>query len=947
MTPSALYIIKNHSLEFIIIIILISSNFFIADYLRTTLMQLPFTSDDGVHISVANSFYKEKTLNLNLRPDYIFRLSGNFDEMIEKYPDISHDYNQKGPIYYILLGSFYDILDTNPKDLFFHASIFSNITASIFLIVFFYLIKKRFDIKIATTACVLILLIPYFEWYSARVLPVFFLVFPIAAFFFLENKKTHFILFGILAGLAHLTHPFGIFLGFSYLLYLLLHKKFRGSLIVFISYLGILSPWILRNYYLHGDVSWGLFIPFTENLSKILAFIPRESSNVFTSPYSGYILNLDIQFLPLKVFHAMFNEFSSLYGMGYLLIFLLLAGLLFFKLEKIRYYLKYVILAVPVIVYSYVAVYNFENYYAHLVFAFIIPPLILILFHKKIRPFYEDHIPRFYTFIIFYVFINFIGYFVVSTLTDQSLPNIRQLMFSVFLVIPLAVAGLYKIVGLIIQNKKSVHTNIILFILVGLILFPIAFQMVEGIEVVNNYNWFIVENSDMKIVNNFLQNMVGEDEHVASNIPGGPSTRAGLKSIALPPDSYDQITFEKFLGHYKIKYLVFYEHPKYGRHSLYNNIKDWPLLDYNYYDSLSVRKSHIINVVSLADISDISDPIHYIQKAVRLEKDGKIDEAKKIYSEIKDLETDDMIIAGGICKELTKSGKFDLSINKCNNLLEKDPFNLVARNNLLVSLASTGQEAIPALEKEANLLTNLRLFDVTIKTYEILMPLYHTEIENLQKEGKNDEAKETIDNMINSMKNMFTVSRESIIQLTLNEEFLDSLKSYDSLINNLEHYIRILRSINYPNEANMMEKAMIEVMDGRTNFLITISKEFGDSLKSYDSLINNLEHYIRTLRSTNHHNEANMMEKAMIEVMHGKANLLITLEDFHAAYRVYLELLSIDKFDPDIYKKIAAYHEKYGQLTHALHNYELALQLEPENDFLIEKIKELKDKIAV
>ena len=60
-----------------------------------------------------------------------------------------------------------------------------------------------------------------------------------------------------------------------------------------------------------------------------------------------------------------------------------------------------------------------------------------------------------------------------------------------------------------------------------------------------------------------------------------------------------------------------------------------------------------------------------------------------------------------------------------------------------------------------------------------------------------------------------------------------------------------------------------------------------------------------------------------------------------------LDILSINKFDFDVWQKIGSYHEQYGQLRQALHDYEFAYRLEPENDYLLEKIKELKDRLGI
>ena len=74
-----------------------------------------------------------------------------------------------------------------------------------------------------------------------------------------------------------------------------------------------------------------------------------------------------------------------------------------------------------------------------------------------------------------------------------------------------------------------------------------------------------------------------------------------------------------------------------------------------------------------------------------------------------------------------------------------------------------------------------------------------------------------------------------------------------------------------------------------------------------------------------------------------KAKILEEINEKRDAYKIYLQILDIDKFNLDAIKNIAEFLEEDGSTGQAINYYEKALQLDQENEEIINKIAELKN----
>jgi len=403
-----------------------------------------------------------------------------------------------------------------------------------------------------------------------------------------------------------------------------------------------------------------------------------------------------------------------------------------------------------------------------------------------------------------------------------------------------------------------------------------------------------------------IRDNIQSDKIIASNSATYAWFKTGIPSISLPNSITNQETFEKYIDHFGITYLVVYERAdnRYKSENLPEKIMSFLPLNYVYVPQI-IGNSLILEIKDVLEI-DISNPLGYIAKAQKLERLERSDEAKKIFYELRNYNSDDKITEE-ICESYTAYHLYEESIYKCNIILQKDSTNLVALQNLAISFDGTGQKekALETLDRYDELFVNSyseQLVKSWAKTMDYLIQ-------------QDDSYQQITTTLFNKAKKL-----EEVGELQKSLTLLDQL-SYVSVekIDTNELKIRILTKL----------------------------EKYEDAFETYDETIEIYPNEINKLHRAGQHGEANEMQKSMINLIKAKATLLINLEDYHKANRVYLELLGITKFDPDVYKKIAAYHEKYGQLRQALQNYEWALNLQPENDFLIEKIKELKDKIVV
>lgn len=927
---------KNQKIFLVVLVFLIAVNVAInLQYLEFTTRFL-YTADDAVHMSIAESFRKYG--------DFYFQFHFTGPQYSENWPFTSEDltdryespsiYAEKGPIFYILLGTFYQILSTGQEDLNLHGAIFNIILSSIFIIVFFFLIKRNFNFNTAFFSTLTLTLIPFFHYISSRVLllPLSWL-FMISALFFLEKKQSHYILFGIFSGLAHLSHPIGIFLPVSYSIFLLIKKEIKGFLIVFFTWNIVLIPWFLRNYYYYTDIGMGLYIPFSEKITSIIpiSFLPHQQQVIIETSYIPTTIWPSESYVPtIRIFTRTVEEnIISPEFLFLLLIFIFIfTGFAFFKIEKLKKNLKWMILIISAIILPYYIIFasinilnsnpSILNSIESLVqfFIFVLPPILVALV-LTIKIVYKKQllnvpVPRIFTFILVFGYVNLLGVYYLTVINKWPDLTIHYFFFIIPLFIPLAVFGLHNIINHFTRLRVSKHKNKITIIIMGLVLSPIIFQLVSGIDfnINRERNIFILD--EITQTNKYLQQVVPSNATIASNAPGTTWLATGIRTLPLPSADFNQISFEKYLDADDVSYLIFYTNKNTDLPEIYNilysNLENWLQINYEY-TIVSFEKSYAVKVSDVLE-SDISNPIAYLAKGVKLENLGNADAADVIFTELINYDDDghdefSANLQDQICSRFVFFEKYEEAIKKCSRINEVNPKNANAIYNIALSYALTENKE---------------------KTMEMAEELYNIYI--LTGDEKFLKKWSSLVNFLVNYDNYYTLITRSLF------EDVKQLQSQNDTFGAL-FVINSLESI----DATSIDALKLKI------FILIKLNQKDDVLETYDQLIEKYE--IKRLELEARQSIAKMREiqNLEIEVRKSKANFLINQEDYHQANWEYDQILKINKFDLDTWNRKGQYFERYEQWQRALYSYEFALQLEQKNDYLNKKIEELKNII--
>jgi len=600
---------KKHVISLFVIIFLISLNFYIGSYTRENLSSIMWNGDDVFYISMADSFrnngeFLQSYMSSGNTPYSSEEIINNFSP----FPDKPS--RNKGPMHAILLGTIYKITETPHNNLYSVASFFNNVLTSIFIVLFFLFIQKKINFKIALLSSILVSTVPFFGFISGRVFlePLLF-IFSIAALFFLEQKKTHYILFGIFATLAHLTHPMGITLVFSYLFLLLLKKDFKGSLILFVTWTIILVPWFIRNFFIFGDIGPGLYLPFSDKISQFFQlFLPNQDFNFIPS---------GTKFIPTEGITSSFAQlteksfFNDAFSIDFLLFFILaFFTLAFLNLHtpKKNLFPKLIIITTIFGIYLFIFTYAFSQAYLQIFFLFILSPIVIYYLYKKKKNWFTKQTPTFFYFTIIYSFFHLIGIYSVVIAAEWEVLPTRFLIFAIILLIPLSLVGYEKIIRYLPLPAKKEKRSAIFFLILIITISPIIIQNAESSEAQKNHP-YIRENSSITQLNSLIRDNTQSDKIIASNSATYAWFKTGIPSISLPNFITNQETFEKYIDYFGISYLVVYEKvdSRYQSENLPEKIMSFLPLNYVYVPQI-IGNSFIFEIKDVLEI-DISNPL--------------------------------------------------------------------------------------------------------------------------------------------------------------------------------------------------------------------------------------------------------------------------------------------------------------------------------------------------
>lgn len=663
---------------------------------------------------------------------------------------------------------------------------------------------------------------------------------------------------------------------------------------------------MVRNYYLFKNIGGGLYIPFSGTVSNLLSFLPTKSNYFFFQDYLPTSINLqDIIFNPFHIIFGAFNEFGSLYKMDLLILIMLLGlGLAFFNFDKFKSNLTKkivlksliffsVIVISHILAFSYVSSLTVETdptiQYVSIIIAFSMIfgiPIIFSTLMFKTKNTIFNQIPRFYSFILVFALINLIGYFYYAYTFDRMVPEPRQLMFVIFIIVPISLVGLNSLLTKLCMNipskgnlfyhfLSSIRNRIglknFVFVLLILILIPISYQLAEGLDNLINYHALIPETEEVATINQFLTDKIPHDSIVMSNKPSTTSMRTGLYSISIPPSSYTSDQKSHLIEHYDIDYVVFYDvsYPVFNQLDELNTISNLIHAEFAFDLFYNLNDSYLFEIKPLTNNHILEKIDSYIEH----QKYGwfvlSFDNVHRFYEKkISESEKNN---------ELNRIREYENSLQKYTSsqlLLLQD----ITKSTLYIAGEPISTDRITEIYRNIKLLNEY--YPDTIKQY--------SEKEYFDDAIKLLNKKISIQDQINKIPEQINIQTKNEIQ---------SLFTQSQDKESLDHFYEIKRAL----------KLQLNTLD--------TSSEFYDIAYSK---------YLDLLRE--------------------QGELLLSLERYRNAETVYFDLLGENKFDALSWLQLGKIYENQQDYREALNAYEFAQRLLPSLE-LSDKISELQDKL--
>ncbi|HVZ62335.1 MAG TPA: glycosyltransferase family 39 protein [Candidatus Nitrosotalea sp.] len=608
-----------------------------------------FLFDDNLYMSETNSLLHGHGFTINvLYPLSKIDLStgisqdySNADTLIEKYPNLNWEYS-RAPVFFILLASFFEITKANPSNWVTFASIFNTIVSIFFITFYFIIARKYFGTLVGILSSVIIITSLLFIMGITTAEPnQLTYLFIILSLLFLKKSSKHYILFAIFAALANLTNTVGIIPIAAYGSYLLFKREYRGLAIVMVTWIVILSPWMIRDFYTFHDFGSDLGIPFSSQISSF--FISNPSGN---SP-EQYDLAPHMQSPLIKspfefIYNFFFKQTTKTELIVFFLPFLFISYLSISKIANNfnkRKILKFIGISASIIIVIFA--------YLQVVEIFLIPKslddkiqiliiiliiILLVIYHKRSKnsSFFEFPLPRPYVILGFFIAMSILAVYYSNVISLQI--NWFVAMPLMFLGLLLGINGVKKLIDSISIKKQSYKTLVFVVIMIAIII-PISyFNVAYSIPYLNHYSaggFMDYQTSLMKTVPSQIKNLEPEDVLVHSP-PGPLFITTGNPVIAAPEDIISSpLNIAKYFERYNATYYVNSPDDAYWAYG--TKMIAAATLGLITVDQINPDSS-IVHIYKIKYSDKIlSDPI---TKAIILEKQGKSDEALKNYNQI-------------------------------------------------------------------------------------------------------------------------------------------------------------------------------------------------------------------------------------------------------------------------------------------------------------------------
>jgi hypothetical protein len=524
--------------------------------------------DDTEHLSIAYNLFHGKGLSRDFIDFGAAPTETNIPHLM-LYDGISNSLRSKPPLHLALLGGWLYITGANYTNWFFWGSIFNLILGGISILLFYLFTKRYFGIEIAMYATPVLALMPALLWYSVRIRPdLLAFIFTIMIFYFAARRMTYqnIILVGLLCGLAHLVHPTGLAAVSAVAVYLLVFKrKFRATMVLLATWALVIAPWMVRNYIVFEDATQGLGLPIPRGVSSVLGLISPSAASL-NSADVGTIAGIPLS----ETLIGMLGEFTDLYGMQFFMIFIACSVIAYLSFSAIKRAVSsvYTMILLTLGVIIYVGAITLAITFDNLVFQFFVFFLIPLIIYLAIRFFshYKDIFTTegkdIYTILAIFIIISFIPYFMFAQTIGRVVPEVRFVVMSLFMLIPLAIIGIKKLLEVIyisLIRSSSIRIRCVTLSMISILVLFSSIQISTGISSINAFQNPFAESEDMKNVHKWIIENIPSAEKIASNLPHAILLRTGHEAVNFPSaykedDLYTRWVIKKF----DIDYLVFY-----------------------------------------------------------------------------------------------------------------------------------------------------------------------------------------------------------------------------------------------------------------------------------------------------------------------------------------------------------------------------------------------------
>jgi hypothetical protein len=526
--------------------------------------------DDTEHLSIAYNLFHGKGLSR----DFIDMGASSPESNIQNlmmYDQISNPLRSKAPLHLVLLGGWLYITGADYSNWLLWGSIFNLILAGISVVLFYLFTKRYFGFEVATYSTPVLALMPALVWYSVRIRPdLLAFIFIISALYFAARRITYtnIILVGLFTGMAHLAHPIGLLPGSALLVYFLLFKRnFKATLVLLATWALIISPWMVRNYIIFGDALQGLGIPIPRSISTTLGLIAPNTSTL-NSADVGAMAGVPLS----QTLIGMLDEFSRLYGMQFFMVFIACSVIAFLSFQAIKRKWSssstnskaFFILSVAL----YLGVTAWAASSGDLIIQAIVFILIPLIAYLSIRLFsghkdiFTNEGKEIYTILGIFAIVSFIPYLMYAQTTGRVVPEVRVLVFSLFLLIPLSIVGIRKMLLALyagITSSPAIRNTFASLTIIAVLIIFCVTQVSAGIPSISSFQIQFAESEHMKVVHKWINENIPADAKVASNMPHAVLLRTGHEAVNFPTAFIGNETYGSWIiRKFDIDYLIFY-----------------------------------------------------------------------------------------------------------------------------------------------------------------------------------------------------------------------------------------------------------------------------------------------------------------------------------------------------------------------------------------------------